>query len=252
MIDIAYTQHCGRNPGQQDALWCGKRIFQERNLLVENRAIEVNEPLVIAVADGVANSPLPQKASRISLELLADEISHGALLATPTIRKVHGRLCDALAKGKTFGSSTTIAAVSCLNGRCIAVSVGDSRVYRIDAQGVWQQISRDHTILSAMIDRGEADSQTEYASFYGMLDACLVADDEETDFPVCCVETKFLPGDSILVCTDGVHDTLGNEKLEKLTKLPIDLAAQVNIWRKAILKLGAPDNFSMVLIRHQT
>ena len=250
MIDIAYTQQCGKDPDQQDALWCGARVFQERNLPVESHKIENNGPLIVAVADGVANSPMPHKASRMILKLLADEVSQGALLTTPTIRKIHGRLCDALAKGRTFGSSTTIAAVSCLDDRCVAVSVGDSRIYRIDAQGVWQQISRDHTILNAMIDRGEADSHTEYASFYGMLDACLIADDEATDFSVCRVDTPFLPGDSILVCTDGVHDTLGKENLESLTKLPIDPSAQVGIWRKAILKLGAPDNFSMVLVRH--
>ena len=89
-------------------------------------------------------------------------------------------MCDVLAKGKTFGSATTFA----------SVSVGDSRVYRISAEGVWEQISRDHTLLNTLIDQGEADSETEYASIYGMLDGCLVADDEETDFPVCCAEAK--------------------------------------------------------------
>lgn len=252
MIDIAFTQHCGRNPDQQDAIWCGEKVFQVRDLPIGCRSIESSAPLVVAVADGVASSPMPQKASRLVLDVLANEIAQGAKLNTPTIRKVHGCLCDALAKGKTFGSSTTIAAVSCFGDRCVAVSVGDSRVYRIDARGTWQQISRDHTILNNMIDRGEADSQTEYASFYGMLDSCLVADDEETYFPVCRVETQFLPGDSILVCTDGVHDTLGNEALQKLTMFPIVPSVQIDIWRKAILKRGAPDNFSMALVCHRT
>lgn len=250
MIDIAYTQHCGRNPGQQDALWTGEQIFQERDLPVESKSFGNERPLFIGVADGVASSPFPQQASRTCLELLADEVSRGAMLTTPTIRRIHGRLCDALAKGRTFGSSTTLAVVRCFDNRCVSVSVGDSRVYRISAFGEWQQISRDHTILNALIDNGEADCEKEYASFYRGLDACLVADDEEVEFPVCRVEAEFLPGDSILVCTDGVHDTLGDEKLRKLTKHPVDPAAQVDRWRKAILKLGAPDNFSMALLRH--
>jgi serine/threonine protein phosphatase PrpC len=251
MIDITYTQHCGRNPGQQDALWTGEQIFQDRDLPVESKSIGNVRSLVVAVADGVASSPFPQKASRICLELLAEEVSRGSTLTTPMIRRVHGRLCDVLAKGRTFGSSTTLAAVQCTDNHCVSASVGDSRVYRISALGEWQQISRDHTILNALLDSGEADSDKEYASFYGGLDACLVADDEGVEFPVCRVEVELLPGDSILVCTDGVHDTLGDENLRKLTKHPMDPAVQVDRWRKAILKLGAPDNFSMALLRHR-
>jgi serine/threonine protein phosphatase PrpC len=248
MFDIALTQHCGKNPGQQDALLCGGKVFQERDLPVSRRAVPDGEALAVAVADGVASSPMPQKASRLVLELLADEMARGAALNAPAVRKIHGGLCDALAKGQSFGSATTIAAVSCLGDRCVAVSVGDSRVYRIDARGAWRQISRDHTVLNAMIDRGEANAQTEYASLYDMLDACLVADDEETDFPVCRAETPFLPGDALLVCTDGVHDVLGDERLRKLTRFPVDPVVQVELWRKAILRRGAPDNFSLALI----
>lgn len=251
-INLAFTQHSGKNPAQQDALWDGTTVFQERNLPVKGGVIEIDERLVIAIADGVASSQSPQKASRVALEALASEITAGALLDVPTIRRVHGRLCDALAKGKTFGSSTTLVAMECRGDRCVVLSVGDSRAYRISADGEWQQLSRDHTILNSMIDLGEADANTEYASFYGMLDSCLVADDEETDFPVHRSATQLLPGDAILLCTDGVHDTLGDAKLKRLTTLPIDPDVQVETWRHAVLKAGAPDNFSMLLVQHRT
>ena len=250
IVDIAYTQHLGRNTGQQDALWNGKEVFQRRNVPADQIAGGDDDgPVIVAVADGVASSPVPQKASKFVLETLSREIAGGASFDPRTIRRVHGRLCDVLAKGDTFGSSTTLAAVACQIDRCTVISVGDSRGYRITADGIWKQLTRDHTILNAMIDRGEADSETEYATIYNMLDSCLVADDEETEFPVHREESPFLIGDSILLCTDGVHDTLGDAKMQQLTDQSLDSCAQIGVWRKAVLAAGAPDNFSMILLR---
>ena len=250
IVNIAYTQHLGRNSEQQDALWNGNEVFQRRNLPTNQiTASDDDAHIVVAVADGVANSPAPQKASKFVLDAISKEIADGASFDTQTIRRIHGRLCDVLAKGKTFGSSTTLAAVACQIDHCTVISVGDSRVYRITSEGTWQKLSRDHTILNAMIDRGEADPEIEYASLYSILDSCLVADDEETEFSIHRKETPFLVRDSILLCTDGVHDTLGDAKMQKLTDLSLDSCTQIGIWRKAILAAGAPDNFSMILLR---
>jgi len=251
VVDIAYTQNLGRNPDQQDALWNSREILQQRDVPVNLLSFATSNDgrLVVAVADGVANSPLPQKASKFVLEALAEEIDGGAFFDTRTIRRIHGRLCDVLAKGKSFGSSTTIAAVAYQADCCTVISVGDSRVYRIAADGTWRQLTRDHTILNAMIERGEADPETEYASFYNMLDSCLTADDEETEFRIHHEKAPFLEGDSILLCTDGVHDTLGDAKMQTLTDPGLAPCAQVEVWRKAVLAAGAPDNFSMILLR---
>lgn len=252
MIELAFTQHCGRNPGQQDALWDGVQVFQQRDLPTASRSVENEDRWAIAVADGVASSPMAQRASRVVLESLAAEMSSGADFDVRTIRRVHGRLCDALAKGKTFGSSTTLVAMECKHGQCKVLSIGDSRAYRVSAAGEWQPLTRDHTVLNAMIDRGEADAHTEYASFYGMLEHCLIADDEELDFAVHHSVTRLDFGDAILLCTDGVHDTLGDARLKKLTVHPMEPLAQVEKWRNAVLKAGAPDNFSMVLAVYRT
>jgi Serine/threonine protein phosphatase len=256
IVDIAYTQHLGRNPSQQDALWNSREIIQQRDVPVNGLSFDSTHAgsLVVAVADGVAISPMPHKASKFVLEALACEMEEGAALDARTIRRIHGRLCDVLAKGKSFGSATTLASVAYPSQAacCSVISVGDSRVYRIAADGNWQPLTRDHTLLNAMIERGEADPATEYASLYNALDSCLIADDEETEFRIHYEHAPFLEGDSILLCTDGVHDTLGDAKLQKLTDLVLTPCAQVEVWRKAILAAGAPDNFSIILLRRTT
>ena len=70
------------------------------------------------------------------------------------VRRVHGLLCDRYAWGRTFGTSTTLAAAQILEGRCIVLNVGDSRAYRITFDGCWQRLSRDHTVLAELLEQG--------------------------------------------------------------------------------------------------
>ena len=248
-IEIAYTQHCGNNLSQQDALWTGSRVIQEKNLAPEYRTVDAAERIVVAVADGVVISPYPQKASRLVLELLSKELATDTAFDGRVLRRIHGYLCDALAKGKTFGTSTTIVVARYHQEQCSILSVGDSRAYHLTAAGELRQLSRDHTVLNAMIDRGEAAADKAYASFYNILDSCLVADDEETDFAIHRSESSLLPGESLLLCTDGVHDVLGDHRLLRSLNSQQEALKQITALRHAVLAAGAPDNFSMVMVK---
>ena len=249
--EVAFTQHHGKDkkcPKQQDALWNGVDVFQELNLR-SGQYTSTLESLTVAVADGVGASPQAERASRLVLDALAAEIAGGAAFDVRLVRRLHGGLCDALARGVTFGSATTLAATEFSGDHCKVINVGDSRVYRIAADGKWQQLSHDHTLINTMITRGEAEAGKEYASFYHCLDSCLVADDEETDFLVHRTEVPFLSGDALLLCSDGVHETLSEMALHGLVDQSLSPQAQVEAWRHAVLAAGAPDNFSMVFVR---
>lgn len=75
----------------------------------------------------------------------------------------------------------------------------------------------------------------------------MIADDEEVDFPVHRNVSPFLPGDSLLLCSDGVHDCLGDSVLKHLFTPGRPPIEQVAIWRQAILDAGAPDNLSLIM-----
>ena len=246
---LAYTQHCGNNPGQQDALWVGPQVFQQRNL--PPNALDSEDPCVwAAVADGLADSPHSERASCFVLQALATNSAAGALCTARLVRQVQAELCDALARGPARGASTTLALAACSAERCTVLHVGDSRVYRIAADGQWQQLTRDHTQLQRMIDDREAKEDFEYATIYNVLESYLAADGEETDFSIGCCSTQLAPGDALLLCTDGVHDTLGAH-LQTLHNPQFAPLEQVQAWRRAVLQRGAPDNFSMVLVQRQ-
>ena len=56
------------------------------------------------------------------------------------------------------------------------LSVGDSRAYLIDAQGKWQQITQDHSILSELLTDFPDKKEEDFATIYGGVSSCLVAD----------------------------------------------------------------------------
>ncbi|MFB1489102.1 MULTISPECIES: PP2C family serine/threonine-protein phosphatase [unclassified Thiocapsa] len=57
------------------------------------------------------------------------------------------------------------------------------------------------------------------------------------------------PDDTVLICTDGLHDTLGQDALEALFRTERPLEAQAAVFLDAVLAAGAPDNVSLILVR---
>ena len=256
MFHIAFTQHSGKQTNQQDALWNGTSCIQHRNVPT-TVCMNSEMPRLLAVSDGVANSPFPQLASRMLTEILAD-LATSHELSSRLVRSLHARLCDKYAKGRTFGTSATLVAAQFNNNGAIVVNVGDSRAYHIlpsspatslDKKAIWHQKSRDHTVLNELIEDGEATPNKGYAQIYQGLMHCLVADDEATDFPVVVEKFIFEAETDILLCSDGLHDVLGDTLLQKLYSPTLSVKEQVDIWRNAVLSRGAPDNFSIILAR---
>ena len=251
MLHIASTQHRGKKVvNQQDALFDGQQCIQSNDFPVTHYQYE-REACVLAIADGVSISPQSHLASMTCVKLIS-EMSQSFPFNAHLIRQVHERLCQKLAKCETYGSSTTVVAAKISTEHLDILNSGDSRAYFISAQGEWRQLSHDHTIINGLIESGEADASTEYAGIYYGLEHCLIADFEEGDFKIHHQSIKFQKGDSLLLCSDGVHDVLGEQQLQKLFNSGCDAEKQVDVWRQDILKKGASDHFSMIFVKNQS
>lgn len=247
MVEISFTQNSGKvDYAQQDAIWSGERSFQKKDLATTT--IILDKQACVAIADGVAVSPQPHLASLFVVERLAMLVRSSALNSR-TVRNVHADLCNRFARGKTLGSSATLVAAYLSDEGCQIVNVGDSRAYLIREDGSFVQMSRDHTVISDFRMNELASDDIEYASFYDALAECLIADHNEDQFLINQTRCQLSPNDSILLCSDGVHDVLGSESLRRLYSQSLGTHSQVEIWRNAVLKAGATDNFSMILLR---
>ncbi|NJN47811.1 MAG: SpoIIE family protein phosphatase [Candidatus Competibacteraceae bacterium] len=261
MLNVAYTMHRGKIcRQQQDCLLIADTVYQQNVLPITTLSLAAGD-VFLGVADGVAASGgnrriAPQQASRIVLEELVravrdhPEWRYDGFVANRHIRLVQGRLADKLASNpKTFGTASTIAIVHIRDRQAAILNVGDSRVYQVKQNGQWQRLSKDHTVLQSLIDRGEAKPDREYAALYGALEHVLCADHDEGDFAIHRVIVALEHGDTLVLCSDGIHDEIGEDKMWNLFDPVLDVEAQTRVWRDAAWRAGAGDNLSLVVAR---
>ena len=216
-LHIAFSQHHGHLVSRQDdALLVAGTLYQVADLTPRARAVDVAAGLC-ALADGVASAPYPQRASRAVLDLLraagrdaGADIQDGWIGPRLIRRQVHAQLCRRLGRDpQTRGAATTLALLQWRADQWSLVNVGDSRVYRIGQAGDWRQLSLDHTYRQSMIARGEIAADQSLGQLFNDLEHMLIADEDEVDFAIHWDRGTWQPGDTFLLCTDGVHDTLG-------------------------------------------
>lgn len=243
MWEITFCQQVGnKHRYNQDALFNGESVFQYQLKKAETFVCE-RSAFCVGVADGISNSPKSQLASRFVMEQLAECSDFNARW----LRGVQQRLSEKFALSH-FGSSTTfVGAELTAQGKVKLLNVGDSRAYKISANGEWQQLSVDHTILSELKEQGLADEQTEYAELYRGLSDCLVADSDYQDFRIFSSETFFQKGDFLLLCSDCLTDHISLPRCQQIWARYANSRDRLTICRKIVKSYPLYDDFSAVL-----
>jgi PPM family protein phosphatase len=256
LLTLTICTHRGSAREQQDAVLFGHRILQSAHVIHSDQ-VDQNE-LLIAIADGVATSPSAALASRRYLAGLANVLDNPPVdetsgqLSARHVRSAHQLFCDELTrKRSSYGASTTVVAAHIIDRRVAVLNVGDSRAYRRSVSDEVVQISRDHTELNRLRESGIADAGVEYGSIYDALSDCLIADPEETGFSIHCESLELQDGDLLILCSDGVHDVLGDAAWRALIAENAAPQALVHQTRQSVLAAGAPDNFSIIAVRYE-
>ena len=171
-------------------------------------------------------------------------------LSRQTIYDLQSYLSAELAEDY-FGSATTFVAaeIDQITRKAKILSVGDSRAYLIDAQGKWQQITQDHSILSELLADFPDKKEEDFATIYGGISFCLVADYSEFQDKIFYQEIEIQQGESLLLCSDGLTDGLSVEVREKIWQKYPDDKARLRVCHKMIEKQSFSDDFSVILCR---
>ncbi|MDB4953642.1 MAG: protein serine/threonine phosphatase [Myxococcales bacterium] len=143
------------------------------------------------------------------------------------------------------GMSTTLSAMLVGGGMAFAAHVGDSRVYRVRGEGVLQ-LTEDHTLINYKIKHGMmTKAEAEKASGKNVITRAVGHKDY---VQVDTVDIDVLVGDRFLLCSDGLHGYLTEDKevadlcaeggLEECAEAAIALANQ----------RGGKDNITAIVI----
>jgi len=241
--EITFCQQIGSNKRHnQDALFNGEAVFQYKLKTAEKR-LENRPHFIVGVGDGISNSNRPEKASKLAMQLLSQMKS----INRQTIYDLQSCLSAELAEDY-FGSATTFVAaeIDQITRKAKILSVGDSRAYLIDAQGKWQQITEDHSILSELLADFPDKKEEDFATIYGGVSSCLVADYSEFQDKIFYQEIEIQQGESLLLCSDGLTDGLSAEVREKIWKQYDNDKSRLTVYRKLVAKQVFYDDLSVV------
>lgn len=205
---------------------------------------------VFAVADGLGGHIAGEVASSLALEPLKE------LDARPP-REAFDKIADAVRRGNRAvfdramedtglkGMGTTMTAVALHEGTLHLAHVGDSRAYLL-RDGSISQLSRDHTLVARMVDEGKlTQEQAEAHPQRSILTRALGA---ERDVEVEESEIALLPGDRVLLCSDGLTAVLADEDIRRLAQMEQDAQQACRVLIDEANARGGPDNITTVVI----
>lgn len=145
----------------------------------------------------------------------------------------------------------TAAVADAQTRRLLFVHVGDTRLYRLRQQCL-AKLTHDHSLVGV---REDADQLTEREAMHHPRRNEILRDVgslthriDDSDF-LESDETDFLPGDVLLLCSDGLTDVLTRAQLTDVLTRSLPPEEQVAELIRQANELGGQDNITVVLAR---
>lgn len=223
--------------------------------------------LLFAVADGMGGERSGELAGKIALENITRLLPRAYLLSdrhledsSPTILKgLYASIHQELVKLGSFdplciNMGATLTLVWIHRSLVMYAHIGDTRLYRVsksdDGARCMQQVSEDHTFVGWLRRTGQINERE--ARFHprkNILAKALGAGNQFAEPQV--GSFQLTPGDTLILCTDGVTDGLWDRAIEDLILCPessvVDLSPAQRLVQAAVSESGK-DNTTAIVI----
>ncbi len=144
------------------------------------------------------------------------------------------------------GMGTTVTAMLLQGERVALAHIGDSRAYRLK-DGVFEQISVDHTFVQRLIDEGRLRPEdAEVHPHKNVLMRVLGDVDASPELDLATFEVE--PGEKWLLCSDGLNAVLRDSDIEAVLRDSTNLETAVDTLVELTLAGGSPDNVTVAII----
>ena len=228
-------------------------------------ALLIDETLgLYAVADGMGGHAAGEVASNMALGIAKKELGNwsGVLNEyTPDssaevrdvilnlIEETLQRACRAVYQESVdnpdrSGMGTTVSMVLIKNDSAFFGHVGDSRIYLV-REGSVHQLTEDHSLVHEMYKQGRiGTSEAEEASYRNVITRAV---GHEERVRVDTLQMDLLPGDCLLLCSDGLSDYLRAGDVEKtFGSGPVEESPDRFV--EMALQRGGKDNITVLII----
>lgn len=206
---------------------------------------------LMVVADGMGGHRGGATASRMAATIAKDEYYRDGdtdIVASLTraLERANARIyAESQINPELRGMGTTCSALVVHGREGYFAHVGDSRIYSI-RDGQISQITDDHSLVASMVREGLLTTQeAEVHPRRNVLQRSMgvgqtVEIDARSAFEV-------RPGDTFVLCSDGLHGLVKSDEILTISQLGIEDAARELV--RLAMERGAPDNVTVVLAR---
>ena len=211
--------------------------------------------LFAAVADGMGGPAAGEIASRTVTDTIAEELD-SALIDSEAERTMRNsiraanlevyRLAQDNSDYRGMGSTLVCAVVS--SGSFTAANIGDSRLYLFSG-GSLKQITQDHSLVASLVSSGIITE--EQAMIHPMRNVITRAVGIEPTVSPDFYTGTWECGDTLLLCSDGLHGVLNANSLAGILGKDLSLKDLCDCLVSAASDAGSTDNISVILIRYE-
>lgn len=253
VVNVGLASHIGTRSSQQDSAIVGIGNFV---------APEFAGKFIAVVCDGMGGLQGGELASALCVKTFYEDffsnpgIKSYADFLKSEIDKIDekiARLKDS--NGEPLKAGSTFVSIIFDNGKLHWACVGDSHLYIVRGSEI-VQVNRDHNyflILKEQVKNGEITEEAAAShkkkealiSYMGM-NGIQYSDINEKPFPL-------LPGDSIILCSDGLYRLVSNEEmLDILNLYPLNMNRAAHAMVEAACDKMDPhqDNTSVIIFKY--
>ena len=210
-------------------------------------------PYVALVADGVGGAAAGEVASAtaayvVSATALARFGDDLEAIARDAVDRARESLRHGVGEDATRdGMATTLTVVLCDGSRILLGHLGDSRAY-LFRDGALEQVSRDHTYVQHLVDTGRlAHDAASRHPWSNVVLRCLDGNPDADDADLDLLELTMVPGDRLLLCSDGLTDLVTDARIAEVLNLH-DPHSAAAVLTQSALAAGGRDNVTCVVL----
>ena len=218
----------------------------------EDSYVTDREQGLFAIADGMGGAQAGETASRVAIETVVAELKEDGPEASAETLERAVKLANRNVRREAEqnpayeGMGTTVVAALARPSKLYIVNVGDSRCYLWTGGELFCVTTDDSWVNDVGRGLGLSEEQLRVHPYRNVLTKAVGSEEE---LQVTSQKIDFLPGDLLLLCSDGLHSVTGEDVLPEILERPDSLKSRCEALVEAALSKGAPDNVTVVLVQ---
>ena len=152
--------------------------------------------------------------------------------------------------GPQYGGMGTTVVAALVSGETLTfASVGDSRMYLVNDHAI-SQVTEDDSWLSALKAQ-EPNIDASQLERHPLRHVITKAIGTLTDTEITIQERPLRHGDTLLLCTDGLHDLVPEGKMLEVVDTDKTLEQRAQTLIELALEAGGRDNVTALLVKYE-